>query len=266
MVTTNIQKHSIAAVIAMILIGASQSSNAVLVAPGTGTTYQPALPGAFAGGNFAGNIINNTSFNFAFSDIAGTIEQMVVRRTVADAANPIQLAVGGLDFYFKLTETGGTGGVSQLSFNTYTGFLSGVTGSNTMGPVFVGIDPTAPQNIGVPVFAANPLLGTAPSNDPFGPSVVARTSDGSAVQFSWQKPNVALSLNDQTVKAGTTTDWLIIRTNATVYSDSIVGVSDGFTNNFTVVSPVPEPSSFIFGLGILSTLGYRIRKPRIFPS
>lgn len=265
MVTKNTQKNSIAAIVAMVLIGASQSSQAVLVAPGTGTTYQPTLGGAFSGGNFAGDILNNTSFNFAFSDIAGTIEQMVVRRTVADAVNPIQLAVGGLDFYFKLTETGGTGGVSQLSFNTYTGFLSGVTGSNTAGPAFVGVDPTTPQNIGVPVFAANPLLGTAPSNDPFGPLVVARTSDGSAVQFSWQKPNVALALNDQTVKAGTTTDWLIIRTNATVFTDSIVGVSDGFTNNYTVVSPVPEPSSFIFGLGILSTLGTRFRRRSVLP-
>ena len=68
------------------------------------------------------------------------------------------------------------------------------------------------------------------------------------------------------LKPGMTSDLLIIRTNATNYTTSVMGISDASTVNVASFAPtaaVPEPASVIpFALGGLGLLGLIARKTR----
>ena len=78
--------------------------------------------------------------------------------------------------------------------------------------------------------------------------------------------NFMSGLGSANLAPGTTSDVLIVRTNAKSYINSLEGVSDNTTVNVASYSPaaaVPEPASVIpFALGGLGLLGLIVRKTR----
>lgn len=241
MVTKNMKRNSIAAIAALLLIGAATSANAVLLAPGV-TAPAGTASGASTTSEFAGTVVGTaTVFIDNIYDInpTSTITEYVVKRTVG----------GTLDFYFQINSTGGayTGLIHQFNANFYAGFTTDVFWDNS--PVVSG-------NISQ---AGNPLNGFASGSatpDTFGRSAGV----GNAVQFFF--PDTPVNGGTGALMAGQKSKWLVIRTNATNAGGGMVAVINGLSQNLTMLGPVPEPGSVIFGLGVLGVMGTRVIRRR----
>ena len=233
MVTKNIQKHSIVALAAVLLVGAATSANAVLLAPGGTSPNAPAATepaSVIVGAPLVVNIAGIPDIN-----PASTITEYVYRQ-----------AGGTLDFYFQLSiaapSAAFNGVIHQFNANFYSGYTTDVFWDNS------------PTVAGVITQAGNPLNGRAAGTGI--PDTFGRSNSGNSVQFNFPDAPVPFGgtgplLHNQTSK------WLVIRTNATQVGPGVGGVINGITQNFPLLGPVPEPGSFIFGLGVLGAMSTR---------
>ena len=235
MVTKNIKRNSIAAIAALLLIGAGTSANAVLLAPG-GSAPGGNASGASVTTEFAGTLLATSVVNInGIPDINAnsTITELVVRRTVGST----------LDFYFQINSVTPDllGVIHQFNANFYAGFTTDVFWDNS--PVVSG-------NISQ---AGNPLDTRAAGTSI--PDSFSRSGSGNAVQFFF--PASGVNGGNGSIAAGQKSKWMVIRTNATSYGAGATAIINGLSQNFAMLGPVPEPGSVIFGLGVLGVMGSR---------
>lgn len=145
---------------------------------------------------------------------------------------------GTLDFYYQVTNT------SSGSLNDTLGRLTGgsFTGFNT--DVFYRTDGAS--------------LGNGFVNGTNPPSSADRDANGQTVGFSFSEPANNL------IAPGQSSFVLVIRTNATMFSQGTTGVIDRTAGTVLTYQPasVPEPASMLLlGTGIAG-LAARLRKRR----
>lgn len=222
---------------------------------GAGTTGLSGTVLASSANNFAGSISGNTLF--------GTLRSMVV-----DTGS-------GYDFYYQVINTSTTGlnggddifrlaipGYGQGAFTvdaTYrTDGLAGITGA----PVAFTSTFTPNKGGAGSVFSADrdPALNTPDFN-----------GGGAAFYFdSSQFFNLNVPGGPTTapsnIDAGENSNWLVLRTNYNEYTlTGVVSVlsAGGGTAQAGAFAPIPEPSTVLFGLAMISVCASsRLRKNR----
>jgi hypothetical protein len=166
------------------------------------------------------------SFTSPGSTYSGSLLSKVVNEGAANS-------LGGLTFVFQLTNNSSTPNnpngsedlLSRFSDQVFSGYQTSVFYDTSSGT--------------------------------FAPSSATRSAGlGASVFFNFLNGNGQASL-----PAGTTSDYLVIRTDATTFTNALAGVSDGTTVNVASYMPgTPEPTSVAsFGLGGLGLLGLMVR-------
>lgn len=136
----------------------------------------------------------------------------------------LQEAGGSLDFWYQYTNSANsTDGVERLSITGFNGFTTDVDWMNNES-------------------------GTQAS------TFADRSTDGSKVSFNFTPS----PLGAGTIAPGVMGRWVVIKTNATQFSNGTTNVIDGAVASVTTFAPVPEPASlFALGVGIASLLARR---------
>jgi len=175
-----------------------------------------------------------------FDIAAGSnIREIVARRTGAVPGNPdpIGLVPGGLDFYFQITNSAASpGDIHATGFNFYTGLITDVVYNSDPDGQNPILAPGEPIN-GLPVGTIEPL-------------VEGRSNIGSTIAFLFPDPSPQTGASEA-ITPGTASKWLVIRTNATIFASGIASITNGVTNNYTVLGPIPEPTTALFGCALV---------------
>jgi hypothetical protein len=224
---------------AIALIASVSSVQAVLLPPPPPNTAATPLATTT---EIAGTVVGDITVPFGIgtnpnnSAYGGTIQSVVVRRT---GTAPL-LNVGGLDFYYQIKLTGVNPPSADIRAFTLTNF-----------DPFV-VDAYVDIGSGVVIGVGGRTQGTqAPYNVGRAPTVVG---------FSFtDNPQPDASL----VPATPNSVWVVLRTNATLFGNGNAGLLDGFADNARILAPIPEPTTLLFGLGLVATAGFsRMRKSR----
>lgn len=247
------------------LAGGLALSVALLVGGQANAALQPLNPGANVnlvgpGTNFTpGMLLASTTvtanLNPANPDLTATIREAVFRN-----------AGGTLDFVYQLTNTS----------NPTNGLLSGVAGT-TFANFGGGLDPFGQirvdfaTNFNFDNFIAPTATSGTNQSSPVGAS---RSTSGSDITFAFDSPVFGATVG---LAAGSTSNVLIISTNATNFNNRGVGSISGETdaNGNTLGSNiaggifepapavVPEPATVVSaGIAGLFGLGFALRRKR----
>jgi hypothetical protein len=179
----------------------------------------------------------------AFSAISGTVlASQTVTGSVTNGSNTLSVSVfeevvrdsgtGHLDFLYTVTNTGisGNDGVGRF---TVSNFGSGTAGSNPFG-LDGGYDSTT--------------SGTTPNT-------IDRPSVDNGTVVGWDFTSG--------IAVGATSQTLVIKTTADLFTAGTVAAIDGATVDLAGYQPtvVPEPSTMaIAGIGALGLIGYGLRR------
>ena len=207
----------------------------------TGLMSVAALTVVAAGASFAGNLTPGT---FVAPVPTTTETGVLITQQTNTFTSPLSTYSGSL-YSAVYKEAGGT---LDFIFQVKNNSSSTDTLARVEGGIFAGFDTSAYYST-----AAGGLgLGTVSPTDAF-------ETNSTGVGFDFGAPV-------GTLLPGTTSDVLIVKTNATNYVSSLEGVSDNTTvnvNSYSPASAVPEPASVIpFALGGLALLGLIARKTR----
>lgn len=240
-------------VVSLIVVSSAQAAF-VSVAPNT-----PESPGVLLGAGtsvLAGTVLASSANNFVGS-VSGSTLSGTLRSMVVDTGS-------GYDFYYQVINTSTSGlnggddifrlaipGYGQGAFTvdaTYrTDALAGLTGAP------VAFTSTFVPNKGLDgsVYSADrdPALNTAEFN-----------GGGAAFYFdSSQFFNLNVPGGPTTapsnIDAGQNSNWLVLRTNYNDYTQTgVVSVlsAGGGTGQAGAFAPIPEPSTMLFGLAMIS--------------
>ena len=254
--------------VASLLVVSSAQAAFVSVAPNT-----PESPGVLLGAGtsgLTGTVVDSMSNNFVGSvsgnSVTGTLRSMVVNTG------------SGYDFYYQVINTSSTGlnagddifrlaipGYAQGAFTVDATWLNdGVTTISGLTGVPVAFTSTLTPNKGAAgsVYSADrdPALNSAEFN-----------GGGAAFYFdSTQFFNLNVPGGPTTapsnIDAGENSSWLVLRTNYNDYTQTgVVSVlsSGGGTGQVGAFAPIPEPSTVLFGLAMISVCANsRLRKNR----
>ena len=178
-------------------------------------------------------------------DAGSNIREIVAQRTAAVGT----LAAGGLDFYFQINNVAASlGDIHAAGFNFYTGFITDVVYNS---------DPDS-QN---PIVAAGEPINGRPVGT-IEPFTMGRSNVGATIQFDFPDPSTNTP-GSEAITPGTTSKWLVIRTNATVFGPGIASITNGVVQNYAVLGPIPEPTTALFGCALVGVaLSRRARRDR----
>lgn len=216
-------------VAAAILCGLPSISRAALV----GTILTPpgtaVAPGLVPSGTSAGTLLANLSSPFSFSSVSGTTSGTVISAVYKESG-------GTLDFYYQIAVSpSSTDPVADESDVTFAGFSTALgfrtDGAGLSGPGFV--------------------------NGTVSPVTGDRDAAGDVINFSFQPPDTS------EIYPGTTSNVLVISTNATQFAAgnvSVIGGAAGTVASFRPI-PVPEPASLALAAAI-ATFGLMRRRAR----
>jgi hypothetical protein len=212
----------------------------ILSAPSAVVAALTFAPGAFAAALAPGATLG------ALTDNAGTVTTLITSQSSVvgsfgsiPSSGTLISAVyhdsgGGLDFVYEYIVS--TGDIGSLSPATFSGFTTDVGAITT----FVG--------------------GEAAQFSPFtdggiGPTTTSRVSGaGSAIDFHWSPANT------------TKTAILIVKTNATTFQTSAVGIIEGVPTSAPGYTPAPEPAQAglllggIFAAGLFVARKFRVQR------
>jgi hypothetical protein len=227
---------------AVALIASISSVQAVLLPPSPTVTATTNLVGTAAENPGVIPVGGNIVTAFANPSYSGTIESIVVRRNAASITNGATLIAGGLDFYYqiRLNPTPASADIRAFTLSPYDPFIADAFFDTTVGAYGAG----------------SPLFGEV--NGTQNPVLVSR--DAAGIKFDFRDfPAVDNSL----VPATPLSTWVVLRTNATVFGTGNAALIDGRGDNAAILAPIPEPTTLLFGLGLVGAAGIsRIRKVR----
>jgi hypothetical protein len=190
--------------LAMLAVGAwCQKATGTILPPG-GTV----VPSLIAPGTSPGTLVAAISAQFSFTTTAGTTSGTIVSAVYREAG-------GTLDFYYQVNDgASSTSSIAREADTSYMGWTTDVNyrtdGSSLTGGGFVN--------------------GTLP---PLGGD---RDIPGSTIGFNFTPP-----VSSQ-IAPGTSSDVLIIKTNATSFTAGDASVIDGGAATVASFQPVPEPA------------------------
>ena len=242
MITRNIQKHYIAAFATMLMIGAVQTSYAVLLAPvPIGTSAVPGInvnPGSFA-------VQGPSDFPGPGSVVAIYNFGPAVGATFTFQGTEIvwkENATGNLSFLFQVENLAGSSdAIQRVTVSGFGNYTTAVAFDNRGG-----INPGVPAIVGS---SGDPLAGR--DSGALGQS--PRTADrfnSNTVGFQFASPNE--------IAQGTKSKWFVISTNAQLpIGAGMISAIDGSVAITNVLVPVPEPTSILFGIGLCGVMGLR---------
>ncbi len=236
-----------------LLIG-GQAKAALQPLPPGGTTTLVGQGDVFTPGTLVASTTVTANLNAANPDLTSLIREAVFRN-----------AAGTLDFVYQITNTS----------NPANGLLANLA-STTLANFGGGLDPFAPIRVD---FATNSNFDgfIAPSansaTNQSSPVAASRSTDGSSITFAFDSPQFATV----GLSPGSTSNVLIVSTNATNFNNRGVGTINGETdaNGNTLGSNiaggifepapavVPEPATVLSaGIAGLFGLGYALRRKR----
>jgi hypothetical protein len=206
---TTVQKSSRAILVAAALMLIGLNADAVVLPPGASALpVGEVVPAGFAFVATTGVLPVTAPAAGLTGSRIGNFEAAVYRETAPSSICPMS---GCLDFVYQYTSVG-PGSITQatgLSFGGFTTDADFYFNGSTLGHGFVN--------------------GTAP------PQYVGRSLSGNVITFTFNLPNDSFSINP-----GTTSDVLVVRTNATKFQTGTLALIAG--GSFTSVN-VFEPAS-----------------------
>jgi len=217
------------------LLAFASLANAIVVNPGQSVVL-PSVPLPVPAGS---TLDANTGVQTVSTTVGGTSLTVTYQEWVYTDSG-----TGGLDFIIKATNDGSAdpGGTTDPASNTV---IDTVTGGNFAG------DGTVVTNLGYGVSAAN--LPVIPVSS--GPNGASRTADGSVVGFDFSVAGP--------VMGGQSTDYLIIKTNATNWAPGTVSFQDSVSVSGVGYGVAPEPNMTallsVLAIGLVG-LAYRRKK------
>jgi len=213
--------------VAIVTLLICSSAQATIIAPGTSAPVAPivVLPGS-------GAIVANTGMVTATTTVGPTTLTVNYDEYVfSDNANPF--CPGCLDFVIVATD--------NAASNT---FIQNITAGSFAG------NGTVLTNLGY-----NSVYDTLPVAVGLNPLTGNRSNDGSVVGFSYVPGDVP---------AGSSTDYLIIQTNARNFVPGTVSFQDGVTASGVGFGVAPEPNLvgllMVGGLGLVFVARRRMKK------
>jgi hypothetical protein len=242
------KKLPLIATAALILVF-SGLSQATVLAPGTAGLPDTFGLGTAASPNIVGTEKASTGGNFTTTSAGGATLLNVnwAEYVYADTNN--HFCSGCLDFVIWAQNTSAsTDSINRITATDFTGFSTDV---GSIPPAPLGTSPTG----------ANPS-GTIP------PSFVDRSLGGDTIGFDFQPISGGIPpvLLPSTFLPGTTSELLVIETDATGYTSGQVNFIDGGTSTVTGFAPVPEPISAglllggLFGAGLLIARKFQVKQ------
>lgn len=247
------------------LAGGLALSVALLIGGQAKAALQPLPPGGtatlvgqgevFTPGTLVASTTVTANLNSTNPDLTALIREAVFRN-----------AAGTLDFVFQVTNTS----------NPANGLLANLA-STSFANFGGGLDPFAPirvdfaTNFNFDTFIAPSATTATNQSSPVGAS---RSTDGSSITFAFDSPQFLATVG---LTPGSTSNVLIVSTNATNFNNRGVGTINGETdaNGNTLGSNiaggifepapavVPEPATVVSaGIAGLFGLGYALRRKR----
>ena len=253
MVTINVKKHTVAAFALALLAGSAANVHAVLL-PNNGSDVIPTtatagdiLPGAVVGSLF-------TAFGPSLGGsppFTGFMSSYAVQRTAPNTViDGINYVTGGLDFYYQisLTSVGSnpTPDIEEWNYSPLPEVPFGPFSVENLSPTVLSLPGTITG-----------LVAGFTANGTQAPGVV--NYDGNVIAWDFTNgPGNDTRLTPTLPKSV----WQILHTNATQFSIVDASVQDSGVAPTKALSPVPEPTSAIFGVGLLGVLGASRRARR----
>lgn len=189
-------------------VGFSLSSQATILAPGGVGLDGPQAPGS--------DILAELTTPYSFGGLTGTITSWVV-------ANSPGNTLGGLSFYYQVTETGSEA-VGRVSTSDF------------------GIIPGAPVDVATIIA-------------PFDSSVTGGVSPVTATRSGGAGSVVGFNFSGLGVATGQSSVLLVVNTPYLSFQTTAGSVIDSSSVNVAILGPVPEPSTAIAGCLLLLPFG-----------
>lgn len=240
-----------AIVAAMLVIGVS-SSQAVLVLP---TTNE--LPGVVLGSatnNFGGTVVVGGDITVPFTDLSpspnftGSLRTTVVRN-----------AGGTLDFYYQLANNTTSPANSELYRLTLNTFSSAFSTSGTSYEAF-----NIANGLTGIVGGAPSVNGTMPAYSVDRQGAAFSAPGGFGFDFGDLQFVGDLVGPFSNLLAGQTSNFLLVRTNATQFTGTSASVNGvGTAQPIRSFAPIPEPTTILVGLALTTVVGCSRRRKAI---
>jgi len=200
---------------------------------------------------------------FTGSPTTGTLRSMVVNN-----------GLGGLDFYYQVLNTSASAINSGNDIFRFVG--KGFDGAVTSATYIAGNPLSLLNTAVIPAGTLAAWNASATGTTPLGGSAFSADRDPAlagvtGVGFDFDSShfvNLGVPGGPTTapgnVDSGQISDWLVVRTNSTVFQGSTAEIDGGAGASFNVAdfAPIPEPTTVVFGLAMAGACLNSIRHNR----